>query len=456
MLKKTKRKMSIKTTIIAVTALSTIALTPLNLPVNMINNSSAIASAAAVSDSKAVIENFYNIVALGDSLTAGYEPGFTEESVNKVYGYVEHVYEQALFHGLRASYTNYGVIGLQTTGLKLWMEAAAQNISLEASAIQKNLPDPRADKMFADTKNLNTALKAADLVVLTIGGNDVTAVMSKLTADKQSTTSNEAAALLKSALDNYEEELEATLRITAKLQPNAQFVIANQYSPVPAPIKFGDSVTEFFKEDDRLYLVAGLTQLGERLNKVAQRLNKDGIKVTTVDVAKDFIGNEIPYTNISNKDRDIHPNKEGYAVMGKAFSNAIWGDYRTVKPRETGTNISVVVKGKELLTVNKPLLQEGRTFVALRDIVDATGAKLNWIAATKTASIVLKDRTVDITIGADTIKINGKAVKLNAPPAFLYSIGGTGKTYVPLAALSEGLNFQVEYREKIKTAFINE
>ena len=58
----------------------------------------------------------YKIIAIGDSVTAGYEHGFTEQS--NPYGFAEHVYEQALFHGLRTEYANYGVLGLRTDGFK--------------------------------------------------------------------------------------------------------------------------------------------------------------------------------------------------------------------------------------------------------------------------------------------------------------------------------------------------
>lgn len=58
----------------------------------------------------------YLIVALGDSITAGYEPGMTEQSVP--YGFVERLREQGLFHE-RTSAVNYGILGLTSEGLKI-------------------------------------------------------------------------------------------------------------------------------------------------------------------------------------------------------------------------------------------------------------------------------------------------------------------------------------------------
>ena len=77
--------------------------------------------------------NVYQIVAMGDSISAGYEPGLTASSVP--YGYVERLYEQALFHG-RANAVNYGIIGLKVEGLNHLLEGAADHASLKAEDLQ--------------------------------------------------------------------------------------------------------------------------------------------------------------------------------------------------------------------------------------------------------------------------------------------------------------------------------
>ncbi|CAM3985833.1 GDSL-type esterase/lipase family protein [Paenibacillus alkaliterrae] len=390
----------------------------------------------------------YHIVAVGDSLTAGYEHGFTEQSIP--YGYVEQVYEQALFQGLRAEFSNYGVLGLKTQGLARWIEAALQGVSVKADDIQSNLIDPRAERIFAETLQLRSSLTEADLIIMTIGGNDMNAVFTKLEAGG---TLAEAAIVLDNALAIYEKELEETIRGMAELRPQAQIVVADQYLPVPAPFKIKDTLVELYPEADRLFLVDGQKQLQERLDGVVARLSNVGINVKAANVADPFKGNELSFTSIS--EGDIHPSRSGYAAMGKAFANAIWDEYLTVKPRAEGVPISVVINGKELISSYKPVLLENRTFVPLREITEALGATVDWNSAAQTATIVQDGRTVDITIGAAAISVNGVKTKLNAQPAFLHRVGKESKTYLPLAALSEGLAFQVVYRDTLKTAFIN-
>jgi len=408
---------------------------------------SEIAYAASEVD-KAIEEKSYQIVAVGDSVTAGYEHGFTEQSIP--YGFVEHVYEQALFHGLRAKYANYGVLGLRTTGLRRWMDAVVKGAGVQSADIQRSLPDPRAERIFAETKLLRSALSRADLIVMTIGGNDMYSVLATLEAGA---AQGQAADVQGSALNTYETELEAALRLMLSLQPDTQVVIADQYLPIPQPVKIGALTFPLYPEADRLFLQNSVKQLRERLNQVTERLTKDGFHVKIANVASSFIDKEISFTSIAQG--DIHPSRAGYAAMGKAFTKAIWGDYLVVKPRENGVPVSIVVKGKELGSANIPLLVQNQTYVPLRSITDAIGATIKWNASTQTATVMLQNSTVGITAGAASVSINGVSKPLDAPPAFIHSGGKASTLYVPLAAVSEGLQFQVIYRDTLKTVFIN-
>lgn len=441
------RKVRLRTAAPAVLSIWLITSFITNLPIFTHGNNSSIAYAAFDTESTSQADP-YNIVAMGDSITAGYEHGFTEQSIP--YGFVEHLYEQALFNGLSAEYSNYGVLGLRTTGLKRWIDAVVQGADVKSSDIQKNLPDPRADRIFAETKQLRLALSKADLIVMTIGGNDMYAVLAKL---EEGATHAEAAVVLDNALNIYETELEAALRLMLTLQPAAQIVVADQYLPIPPPVKIGSLTFPLYPEANRLFLMDSLKQQRKRLDEIIARLTNNGFKVKAANVANAFTDNELSFTSI--EEGDIHPSREGYAAMGKAFTKAIWGNYRTVKPRESGVPVSIVVLGKELMNNNKPVLVQNRTFVPLRDITDAMGATLKWHAASKTASILLKGRTVDISVGASIIRINGIPAQLNAQPAYLQQTGTSKTLYVPLTALSEGLHFQVIYRDTLKTVFIN-
>lgn len=116
--------------------------------------------------------------------------------------------------------------------------------------------------------------------------------------------------------------------------------------------------------------------------------------------------------------------------------------------------MSIVVNGTTLNTPNKPILKNGQNFLALKDILNAVGATGKWDNKTSSATIIYGGRTVVITIGSKTIKVNGTDVAIDTP-AFLQKVGKEDKTYLPLAALAAGLGFDVNYSSKLRTAFIN-
>lgn len=80
--------------------------------------------------------------------------------------------------------------------------------------------------------------------------------------------------------------------------------------------------------------------------------------------------------------------------------------------------MSIVVNGTTLNTPNKPILKNGQNFLALKDILNAVGATGKWDNKTSSATIIYGGRTVVITIGSKTIKVNGTDVAIDTP-AFL-------------------------------------
>ncbi|OBR64329.1 hypothetical protein A7K91_12495 [Paenibacillus oryzae] len=406
----------------------------------------------------------YDIVVLGDSLAAGYQKGFTGESVP--YGYAEHVYEQALMRGYRAEYVNYGLLGLRTAPLNKWLNEAVSGKASDVAGIQPGIIDPRASSILAKSAQLKEDLTEAELILISIGGNDflemvdalgTTAGFSDLDSEKKDALQRDIDARIVS----YKNEVGSILNTVHTLQPNAEIVIANQYLPVPF-LTFNDKVTYLgLPESTALFLKESQTKLNSELASVVKDLQAQGANISIADAASAIEKNILSFTSITATDADgkpepdIHPTEKGYAEMGKAYANELWGSYATLQPRKSGVPISVVVGGKEVVTKYDPLIKQGRTYLALSTVIEALGADLKWDAKTSTATISTGERTVSITIGASTIVVDGKTVPLNAEPAYLQQFPGEKKTYVPLAALSEGLGFQVVYRASLKAAFIN-
>lgn len=422
-------------------------------------------SVAVAADKAVDARTTYDIVVLGDSLAAGYQKGFTLKSVP--YGFAEHVYEQALFRGYRAEFANHGVIGLRTDALNSWLTAAVEGKKVNADDIQPDLPDPRAVEIFAGTAALVSDLKEAELVLVSTGGNDFLGLVKELgatTAFKDLSTDAQAelTANIGQLIDVYGEELTSVLSIVLKLQPKARIVVANQYLPIPFLKLRGQITYVGVPESTALFLKDGQSRLNAKLDEIVKEFNAKGHDIRIADAASTIEANIITYTTVNDKNEngepepDIHPTARGYAELGKSYTAAAWGPYLSVQPRKAGVPISVVVGGKEIITNYSPVIIKSRTFVSIADIANAIDASYTWDAKTNTVTVFKDDLKVAITIGAKTIVINGVTKPLAAEPAYFQQFPGEKKTFVPLAALSEGFGLQVVYREPLKAAFIND
>lgn len=378
----------------------------------------------------------YKIAALGDSVTAGFEPQALSDPKFVPYGYVDRLKEQGLYHG-RTEVANYGILGLTSEGLANYAAAVKEGLPVKPDDIQSGLNDPRIADLAAGTAKAKSDLEAANVIVLTIGGNDVRPLLE----DYAVLSGSELASKAQTLLADYQANAKQALSDLRSLNPNALIVLADQYQPVP---KLANAAAYAALEQ-----VAG--QYTAAVDSLVAELQAQG-PIKAAHVAAAFTGYELSYTHIMEK--DIHPNQAGYEEMAKVFATAIWGEYRVTAAKQGLADISIVVKGKELNTGNAPILKNGQTFVAIGDIVSAVGADAKWDSKTQTATIAFGGRVVKIPVGAKAITVDGVSLPTSSP-AFLNKVGLNSKTYVPLALLSKGLGFDVQYAGKIKTAFIN-
>lgn len=400
----------------------------------------------------------YRIVAIGDSLTVGYQPGMTESSIP--YGYAERLYEQALFRG-SAKLDTFGIIGLRTEGLKRLLQSASDGKILTAGEIDDFSKYPEserlealADGVGARTAELKEALAEASIVTVTIGANDFSDFLRKVLPLSSAETAFAFDGEFNMILNNYAKSVGQVLRLTAELAPKADIYIADQYLPLP----------KLWAEDKYEFLYErAVGPITAAIDELAAELREEGVPVRAVHVAERFKGKEGSLTHMSiplgaeeDAQPNNHPTDKGYQAMAEAFTKAVWNEeYRTPADRPEGVPISVIVAGKELVSDYKPVLKPpGITFIALRDVTDAMDAELLWDNQTQTVTFRRGGREVQITIGAGSMIVNGAQVKL-AEPAYLQNVGTEKKTYVPLAVIADGLGFRVTYSKQLQTAFIN-
>ncbi|MDO4978079.1 MAG: copper amine oxidase N-terminal domain-containing protein [Eubacteriales bacterium] len=111
--------------------------------------------------------------------------------------------------------------------------------------------------------------------------------------------------------------------------------------------------------------------------------------------------------------------------------------------------IKVLLDGEELVFDVAPQLINDRTMVPMRKIFEAMGASVEWEDNTQTVTAVKGDIIVVMQIDNKVIKVNGKEITLDVPPQLVSS-----RTLVPVRAVAESLDAQVDWDEVSNTVII--
>ncbi|MDI6869312.1 MAG: copper amine oxidase N-terminal domain-containing protein [Coprothermobacterota bacterium] len=117
------------------------------------------------------------------------------------------------------------------------------------------------------------------------------------------------------------------------------------------------------------------------------------------------------------------------------------------KQASAGQEVSIFLWiGKKEIQVNgeikemdvAPFIKDSRTFVPIRFVSEALGAKVDWVDSEKKVSITLKDIAISLWIDKYFAYVNGVEKKLDVAPMIVDS-----RTFVPIRFVSENLGAAV-------------
>jgi len=127
-------------------------------------------------------------------------------------------------------------------------------------------------------------------------------------------------------------------------------------------------------------------------------------------------------------------------VMAKSTLGAV-----TLQIGEPYMNTAI---GKQEMDVAPYLIQD-RTMVPLRFISEAFGGEVLWDNDTRTATTICNGHTVSLTVGENTIYVDGEEHMLDVPAEIV-----DNRTMIPLRAVNEGLGMMVTYISEVQTIII--
>ena len=110
--------------------------------------------------------------------------------------------------------------------------------------------------------------------------------------------------------------------------------------------------------------------------------------------------------------------------------------------------LSINIDGRNVISDPPPLLQQGRTFVPLRGVLENLGAKVDYIASEKRVNIARGAQNVQLFLGTTRAVLDGREVEVEKPLLI------NGRAFVPLRAVSELFGLKVAWLAPTRTVAI--
>ena len=121
-----------------------------------------------------------------------------------------------------------------------------------------------------------------------------------------------------------------------------------------------------------------------------------------------------------------------------------------MEPQAPQQIICVSVNKKGVSFDQPPMLENGRTLVPLRAIIEALGASVNWNGASQTVTAVKGSTEISLKIGSTDMHVNGSVKTLDVPAKII-----NGRTLVPVRAVSEAFGCKVNWNQSTQTVMID-
>ena len=85
-----------------------------------------------------------------------------------------------------------------------------------------------------------------------------------------------------------------------------------------------------------------------------------------------------------------------------------------------------------------PIVDNGRTLVPIRSIIEECGGTVNWDQNTQTVTLSYNSKEIKLIINSNTAYLNGKESSLDVAPQVI-----SDRTMLPIRFVAEGFNFNV-------------
>ena len=173
---------------------------------------------------------------------------------------------------------------------------------------------------------------------------------------------------------------------------------------------------------------------------------------------------DFPILETSYKDKNIENNTKYYYILKVVYKDKTLGNASNEVSVKSGLDYTKIVLevGSKYMIVNgreeeidpgkgtRVIINNGRTFLPIRAVIEAMGGEVEWDQSDKKVSIYLNDNKINLWIGDKTARVNGSYIESDVAPY----ISDSGRTMLPLRFIVENLDCEVDWDGITKTVTI--
>lgn len=113
------------------------------------------------------------------------------------------------------------------------------------------------------------------------------------------------------------------------------------------------------------------------------------------------------------------------------------------------SKVKVVVDDEVLNLDVAPYIKDNRVLVPVRGVFEGLGLSVKWKQSTKTATITDGTTTIEMKLGQKTVKVNGKAIKIDTTVSIK-----NNRVFIPIRFVTENTDGNVKWNQAKKTVYI--
>jgi hypothetical protein len=133
-----------------------------------------------------------------------------------------------------------------------------------------------------------------------------------------------------------------------------------------------------------------------------------------------------------------------FSVTPHGINTMLAGDSAETIILQIGSPIMTVDGVEQSIDENgtAPLIQNGRTLLPVRAVVEAMGGTVEWHGETETVILICGTDTINLAIGNNIAQFNGNDETLDTAPLII-----NGRTMLPIRFIAQSFGFDVQWNE---------